>query len=159
MDHIIQLPKAGKEGYDAILVVVDCLTKQAIYVPCHTTDLARDFAKLFITHVFAKHGLPMDIVSDRGSLFISEFWKELCRILGIKSRLLTAYHPQMDGQTERTNQSLEGYLRLYTLYDQDDWDALLLLAEFMYNNTPHSTTGYCCSLQTKDTTQSCQSTS
>ena len=80
-------------------------------------------------------------MSDRGSLFISEFWKELCRILGIELRLLTAYHPQMDGQTERTNQSLEGYLRLYTLYDQDDWDDLLPLVEFVYNNTSHLTTG------------------
>ena len=141
MDHIVQLPKAGKEQYDAILVIVDRLTKQAIYIPCHTTDTAKDFARLFLENVFSKHGLPADIVSDRGSLFLSQFWKELCKILGIQSRLSTAYHPQTDGQTERTNQSLEGYLRIYTSYDQDDWDSLLPIAEFVYNNTPHSATG------------------
>lgn len=65
----------------------------------------------------------------------------MCKILGIESHLSTAYHPQTDGQTERTNQSLEGYLRIYTSYDQDNWDALLPIAEFIYNNTPHSTTG------------------
>ena len=64
MDHIVQLPEAGEEKYDAILVVVDRLTKQAIYIPCHTTDDARAFAQLFINHVFSKHGLPSDIVSD-----------------------------------------------------------------------------------------------
>ncbi|KAF8830708.1 hypothetical protein HHX47_DHR2000968 [Lentinula edodes] len=142
LDHITQLPvTAGPEKYDAILVVVCRLTKQAIYVPCHTTDNAEDFANLFITHVFSKHGMPADIVSDRGSLFVSQFWKELCRALGIESRLSTAYHPQTDGQTERVNQAVEAYLRIYCSYDQDDWDLLLPMAEFVYNNTPNTTTG------------------
>lgn len=64
MDHIVQLPKAGKEQFNAILVVVDQLTKQAIYIPCHTTDTAKEFARLFLKNVFSKHGLPVDIVSD-----------------------------------------------------------------------------------------------
>ena len=85
MDHIVQLPKAGEEQFDAILVVIDRLTKQAIYIPCHMTDDGPPFAKLFIKHVFAKHGLPSDIISDRGTLFISEFWKALCSMLGIQS--------------------------------------------------------------------------
>ena len=140
-DHIVQLLKAGKEQYNAILVVVDQLMKQAIYIPCHTTDTARNFARLFLENVFSKHGLPADIVSDHGSLFISQFWKELCKILGIESQLSTTYHPQTDGQTERTNQSLKGYLRIYMSYDQDDWDSLLRIAEFVYNNMPYSVTG------------------
>ena len=64
MDYIVQLPKAGKEQFDAILVVVDRLTKQAIYIPCHMTDTAKDFARLFLENVFSKHGLPADIVLD-----------------------------------------------------------------------------------------------
>ena len=140
MDHIVQLPEAGEEKYDAILVVVDRLTKQAIYIPCHTTDDARAFTQLFINHVFSKHGLPSDIISDRGTLFVSEFWKELCKALGIESKLSTAYHPQTDGQTERVNQSLESYLRIYASYEQDNWDLLLPIAEFVYNNSPHTAT-------------------
>ncbi|KAF8828383.1 hypothetical protein HHX47_DHR4000730 [Lentinula edodes] len=132
---------AGPEKYNAIVIVVCRLTKQAIYVPCHTTDNAEDFANLFITHVFSKHGMPSDITSDRGSLSMSQFWRELCRALGIKSRLSTAYHPQTNGQMEQVNQSVEAYIRIYCSYDQDGWDLLLPMAEFVYNNTPNTTTG------------------
>lgn len=89
----------------------------------------------------AQHGLPADIVSDRGKLFTSEFWRALCDLLRVKTNLSTAYHPETDGQTERVNQVLEQYLRIYINYQQDDWISLLPLAEFAYNNAPHSATG------------------
>lgn len=123
------------------MVVVDRLTKQSIFVPCNTTDDAPQLAKLFLKHVFSKHGLPTDIVSDRGVLFTSKFWRSLCSMLDIQQRLSTAYHPQTDGQTERTNQTLEQYLRIFVNYDQDDWEEWLPLAEFVYNNTPSDATG------------------
>lgn len=85
--------------------------------------------------------MPSDITSDRGSLFVSQFWRELCRVLGIESCLSTAYHPQTDGQTERVNQAVEAYLRIYCFYDPDNWDLLLPMAECVYNNTPNTTTG------------------
>ncbi|KAG5720268.1 hypothetical protein E4T56_gene3342 [Termitomyces sp. T112] len=139
MDHIVELPDS--KGFDAILVVVCRLTKQALFIPCHTTDTAPDFAKLFLKHVFSKHGLPDDIVSDRGPLFVSHFWQSLCKALKIKTSLSTAYHPETDRQTERVNQTLEQYLCLYINYLQNNWRAELPLAEFTYNNTPHFATG------------------
>ncbi len=139
MDHIDSLPLS--EGYDSILVVVCRLSKQGIFIPAKTTDDATDLARRFIQSVFSKHGLPADIISDRGHLFISKFWSSLCDALDITSNLSTAYHPETDGQTERVNQSLEQYLRLFVNYQQDDWVQQLPIAEFVYNNTPHSATG------------------
>jgi hypothetical protein len=138
MDFIEKLPTS--DGHDSILVVVDRLTKLAIFVPTTTSLSARGLADLFVRHVFSKHGVPADIVSDRGTKFTSAFWSSLSAALGIKQNLSTAYHPQTDGQTERVNQVLEQYLRLYVNYDQDNWAALLPLAEFAYNNAPHSST-------------------
>lgn len=138
MDFIEGLPPSAT--YDSILVVVDRLTKMALFIPTHKTLTSPQLARLFIQHVFSKHGVPTDIVSDRGRHFISRFWADLCASLKIKSNLSTAYHPETDGQTERVNQILEQYLRLYTNYQQDDWVDLLPLAEFAYNNTPHSAT-------------------
>ncbi|KAG5716920.1 hypothetical protein E4T56_gene8539 [Termitomyces sp. T112] len=107
--------------FDAILVIVCRLTKQALFIPCHTTDTTPGFAKLFLEHVFSKHGLPDDIVTDRGPLFVSHFWQSLCKALEIKTSLSTAYHPETDGQTEHVNQMLEQYLRLYVNYLQNNW--------------------------------------
>ncbi|KAG5716111.1 hypothetical protein E4T56_gene10872 [Termitomyces sp. T112] len=139
MDHIVKLPDS--EGFDTILIVVCHLTKQALFIPCHTTDTAPDFAKLFLEHVFSKHGLPDDIVSNCRPLFISHFWQSLCKALKIKTSLFTAYHPETNRQTKHVNQMLEQYLRFYINYLQNDWHAELPLAEFTYNNMPHSTTG------------------
>src|SRR6202045_1336366 len=83
----------------------------------------------------------MDIVSDRGRLFVSKFWSSLCQALDITSNLSTAYHPETDGQTEQVNQILEQYLQIHANYLQDDWTSQLPFAEFVYNNPPHSTTG------------------
>src|SRR5499426_1565660 len=86
-------------------------------------------------HIVRLHGLPDSIVSDRDSLFTSLFWKTLTENLGINRDMSTAFHPQTDGQTERMNQILEQYLRLYCNYQQNDWNELLSLTEFTYNNT------------------------
>jgi len=139
MDFIEGLPTS--DGYDCILVIVCRLTKAALFIECHSTDDSYQLALLFIKYVFSKHGAPTDIISDRGKLFVSKFWTSLCSILNIKNNSSTAYHPETDGQTERVNQILEQYIRLYVNYQQDNWRSLLPFAEFAYNNTPHSATG------------------
>jgi len=128
------------EGRDTILVVVCCLTKMALFIPTFHDIDAEDLARIFLSQVFAKHGTLADIVSDRGKHFILWFWRSLCQLLGIKSNLSTAYHPETDGKTECVNQILEQYLQVYVNYQQDDWVNLLPLAEFAYNNTSHSAT-------------------
>ena len=85
--------------------------------------------------------MPKHIVSDRGSLFTSEFWGAMCHYLRVKRKLSTAYHPQTDGQTERQNQVLEHYLRTYCNFEQDDWVQWLPLAQHVYNNSVHRITG------------------
>lgn len=139
-DHITDLPPT-EDGYNAILVVVDRFTKQAHFIAANTQDTATDLARQFIDGIYRLHGLPTDIVSDRGALFTSDFWKALCEILKISPNYSVAYHPQTDGQTERTNQNLETYLRCFISYQQDDWQDYLPLAEFAYNNSAHSSTG------------------
>ena len=93
-----------------------------------------------MSQVFAKHGTLNNIISDQGKHFISLYWRLFCQLLGIKSNLSTAYHPETDSQTEWVNQILEQYLWVYINYQQDDWVNLLPLAGFAYNNTSHSVT-------------------
>jgi RNase H-like domain found in reverse transcriptase/Reverse transcriptase (RNA-dependent DNA polymerase)/Integrase zinc binding domain/Chromo (CHRromatin Organisation MOdifier) domain/Integrase core domain len=131
-DFVVDLPLS--KGYDSILVFVDRLTKMCHLVPCNKTATAPEFAQMFLTNVIRLHGIPDSLVSDRGSIFTSHFWKSLSHMLGIKPRLSTAFHPQTDGQTERMNQTIETYLRIYCNYQQDNWSDLLALAEFAYNN-------------------------
>ncbi|SOV03415.1 uncharacterized protein UDID_18660 [Ustilago sp. UG-2017a] len=138
MDLIEQLPPSS--GFTAILVVVDRLTKMATFVPTTNTLDAPELAKLFLRHVYSKHGLPTSIVSDRGSKFTSHFWRSLSALLGIRNHFSSAYHPQSDGQTERVNQVLEQYLRGYSNHLQTNWSDLLPLAEFSYNNAEHAST-------------------
>ena len=108
MDFITVLPKS--EGDDAILIVFDRLTKMGHFLPCTKEINARQFSELFMREILQLHGLPQDIITDRGSIFTSELWKQTTKKLGIERRLSTAFHPQMDGQTERTNSTLEQYL-------------------------------------------------
>ena len=123
-----------------ILVIICHLTKMTLFITTQAMDTLEDLAKLYLYHVFSKHGMPSDIVSDHSKTFVSDFWSSLCCLLHIKWNLSTAYHPETDGQTECLNQILEQYLQIYINYDQDDWYDLLPLAEFAYNNTPHSAT-------------------
>jgi RNase H-like domain found in reverse transcriptase/Reverse transcriptase (RNA-dependent DNA polymerase)/Integrase zinc binding domain/Chromo (CHRromatin Organisation MOdifier) domain len=138
MDFIEQLPSS--DGFTSILVVVDRLTKQAIFIPTHDTITSPQLAQLFIIHVFSKHGVPSNVTCDRGSKFVSHFFRSLGTALDMKLRFTSGYHPEANGQTERVNQTLEQYLRVYCNYQQTNWSQLLPLAEFSYNNAPHATT-------------------
>jgi transposase InsO family protein len=122
------------------MCVVDSLTKCVHFILTHTTINTKGTALLFLKEVWKHHGMPQVVVSDRGPQFIAGFTCELYKLLGIKLAMLTAYHPQTNGQTERVNQVLEGYLRTFTSQRQDDWDGLLPMGEFSYNNTKHSST-------------------
>lgn len=138
MDFIVGLPQS--EGFDAILVCVDRLTKMAHFMPCTSEIDSAGTAKLFRDTVFRIHGLPSNIVSDRGTQFTSKFSRALCKILNISQNLSTSFHPQTDGQTERINAILEQYLRAYCNYQQDNWKDLLTTAEFAYNDSVSSVT-------------------
>ena len=142
IDFITGLPLS--EGYNAILTVVDRLTKERHYIPCTAGDegtSAEETAKLMLQWVYRTHGLPSSIISDRGTQFVSIVWKSIYKRLRIDSRLSTAYHPQTDGQTERANQDVERYLRSYCSYRQDDWPTWLPMAEFADNNATSIATG------------------
>lgn len=139
VDFIVHLPRSN--SLDAIMTVTDRLTKMKHLIPCRTACSADDAANLFLRNVWKLHGLPTTIVSDRGPQFISEFWKRLNRQLKIKARLSTAFHPETDGQSERTNAILEQYLRSYVNYLQDDWFFWLPVAEFALNSARNESTG------------------
>jgi hypothetical protein len=138
MDFITDLPKSS--SYDSILVIVDRFSKMAHFVPCTKCITAEQTANLVLQNVVRLHGLPMEIVSDRGPQFAAKFWKCLFQFFDTKISLSSAFHPQTDGQSERVNQVLEQYLRCTTNYLQNDWVKLLPLAEFSYNNSVHAST-------------------
>ena len=141
MDLITQLPKS-KSGNDAIVVFVDKLTKMAHFVACKTAISAPELADLFYKHVIKYHGVPKAIISDRDPRFTSHFWRELWSKLDTKLKMSTAFHPQTDGQTERTNRILEEMLRNYVNYKQNNWDECLTACEISYNNSVHDSTGF-----------------
>jgi len=137
-DFITKLPLA--QGYNAILVVCDRLTKMAHFIPTTEKTLAEGLARLFRDHVWKLHGLPESIISDQGAQFVANLMKELNHILGIETKLSTAFHPQTDGQTEQTNQELEQYLRMFIDHWQEQWPEWLGTAEFTYNNKVNTST-------------------
>jgi len=139
MDFIEQLLPSG--GYTDILVVVNRLTKQTLFILTIRSLDATMLAELFIKHVFSKHGVPSHVTSNRGTEFMSKFFRSLANALDIRLYFTLGYHPEADSQTEHTNQILEQFLRIYCNYQQSDWSQLLPLAEFVYNNMPLSTTG------------------
>ena len=138
-DFVVKLPKSKERltgtCYDTILVINDRLTKMAYFVPYKEASNAEDLAYAFLRTVVANHGLPEEIISDRDKLFTSKFWRSLMDMMGIKMKMSTAFHPQTDGQTERTNQTLEQYLRCYVNYRQDDWVSYLPVAQLAYNGS------------------------
>jgi hypothetical protein len=93
-----------------------------------------------LTNIVRLHGLPDEIISNRGAQFMSNFWKRLFQILGTSTKFSMTFHPKIDGQTERVNQVLEQYLRCMIIYQQDDWIKFLPMAKFSYNNTLHTST-------------------
>src|SRR5258708_11309681 len=139
MDFIEQLP--ASEGFSTILVVVDHLMKQVIFMPSHDTMNAPQVVRLFLTHIFSKHRVPSHVTSDHGSEFISHFFCSLGKLLQMRLHFTSGYHPEADGQMECANRVLEQYLWVYTNYQQDDCVMLLLMAKFTYNNAMNVTTG------------------
>ena len=125
---------------DAILVVCDRLSKMTHFVAMTEGTSAEGLARLLWDNVWKLHGLPESVVSDRGPHFAAELTKELNRMLGIKTKLSTAFHPQTDGQTERMNQELEQYLRFFIENRQKDWPEWLAAVEFTVNNKIHTAT-------------------
>ncbi|MBW0512477.1 hypothetical protein O181_052192 [Austropuccinia psidii MF-1] len=105
IDFITQLPLSN--SFETILVAVDRFSKKEIFITAYEAVTALELAQIFISLVFSKHGLPVSIVSDRGSLFVSSFWTNLCQQLKISRDLSTSFHHETDGQTERVNQILE----------------------------------------------------
>ena len=139
MDFITDLPLSN--GFDSILVVVDYFTKMGHFLATNKTCTAFQLAELLIPNLFRLHGLPDKIVSDRGPQFVSKFWQRFCELAKIKRSLSTAFHPQTDGQTERLNQTLETMIRSYINFQQNDWQQILPILEFAYNNSVHESTG------------------
>jgi len=140
MDMVTNLPESTASGYTTILVIVDRLTKMAIYLPCWKNIDSPEVAQLLFEHVICKHSILDNKVTDRGTQFTSQFWNWVCSHFSTDHRLLTAFHPQMDRQTEGQNQMMEQYLRTFCNYEQDNWVELWPLAEFAYNIVIHVST-------------------
>jgi len=137
-DFITKLPLA--QGYDSILVVVDRFTKMVHFIPTTEKTSAEGLAQLFRDNIWKLHRLPDSIISDRGPQFAAGIMKELNQMLGINTKLSTAFYPQTDGQTERMNQELEQYLGMFIDHRQEQWPEWLGMAEFAYNNKVHTGT-------------------
>ena len=137
-DFITKLPLA--QGYNSILVVVDRLTKIVHFIPTMEKMSIEGLARLFRNNVWKLHRLPKSIILDRGPQFVAELMRELNEMLGIKSKLSIAFYPQTDGQTERVNQELEQYLRIFINHRQEQWPEWLGITEFAYNNKVYSST-------------------
>ena len=134
MDFITQLPET-KQGYDALFVVVDRLSKMVVLIPTHTKVTAAGAATLYFEHVFKNFGMPESIVSDRDVRSTGRFWRELHKCTGTVLRMSTAYHPQTDGLTERVNRTVEQMLRNFVNERADDWDKHLAAAQFTINSS------------------------
>lgn len=140
MDFVTGLPRSSR-GHDAIWVVVDRLTKSAHFLPIRVTDTVDMLSRKYIREIIRLHGVPVSIVSDRDPRFTSRFWQSLQSALGTDLLFSTAFHPQTDGQSERTIQILEDMLRACVLDFQGSWEDHLSLAEFAYNNSYQSSIG------------------
>jgi transposase InsO family protein len=134
MDFIVGLPRT-QAGYDSIWVIVDCLTKVVHFIPVKTAYSDAKLAELYMSRIVCLQGVPKKIMSDRGSQFTSKFWEKLHKSIDTKLNFSSAYHPQINGQTEMTNQILEDMLRACALKYGKSWDKSLPYAEFSYNNS------------------------
>jgi hypothetical protein len=133
MDFITGFPRTTKQ-HDAIMVVVDKLSKETHFILVKSTYKEIDIANIFMKEIFRLHGMPKTIISDRDAKFTSNFWKGLFAGFGTQLDFNTPYHPQTDGKTERVNKVLEDMLRMYAMHQPKKWEDYLPLVEFSYNN-------------------------
>ncbi|GJX44678.1 putative reverse transcriptase domain-containing protein [Tanacetum coccineum] len=137
MDFITKLPKTSNE-HDTIWVIVDRLTKSAHFIPTRETDSMETLTRLYIKEIVSRHGVPISIISDHDSHFTSRFWQSLQSALGTQLDMSTAYHPETDGQSERTIQTLKDMLRSCVINFRKGCERYLPLVEFSYNNSYHA---------------------
>ncbi|GJU05423.1 putative reverse transcriptase domain-containing protein [Tanacetum coccineum] len=137
MDFITKLPKSS-QGFDTIWVIVDRLTKSAHFLPIRENDPLDKLARLYLNRIVARHEIPVSIICDRDGRFTSNFWKSFQKALGTDISMSTAYHPETNGQSERTIQTLEDMLRACVIDFGKGWVKHLPLAEFSYNNSYHA---------------------
>ncbi len=140
LDFIGPLKRTAR-GYNAILVVMDRLSKQAHYIPTTTTVTAVGIARLVWDNIIKYHGIPQVIISDRDPRWTSNFWREVWSLTNTQLKMSTAYHPETDGLVERQNKTLEEMLRNYVNEKNDDWDLYLTAAEIAYNTSVQKSTG------------------
>ncbi|GJT35763.1 putative reverse transcriptase domain-containing protein [Tanacetum coccineum] len=137
MDFVTKLPRT-QSGNDTIWVIVDRLTKSAHFLPIRETDPMDKLARLYLKEVVTRHGIPVSIICDRDPRFTSNFWRSFQKAMGTRLDMSTAYHPETDGQSERTIQTLEDMLRACVIDFGNGWEGHLPLIEFSYNNSYHA---------------------
>ena len=134
MDFVTHLPRTP-QGHDAVWVIVDQLTKLAHFLAVRMTLTLERFCRLYIREIVRLHGVPVSIVSDRDPRFTTHFWKSFQKAMGTRLTISTAFHPQTNGQLERTIQVLEEMLRACVLDHKGSWEEHLPLVEFAYDNS------------------------
>ena len=140
MDFITGIPRTRRQ-HDSIWVIVDRLTKSTHFLPVSNDDPLDKLAKLYVEEIVRLHGVPISIVSDRDPRFTSRFWSSLQDAMGTRLHFSITFHPQTNGQSERTIQTLEDMLRACVIEFKGSWDRYLSLMEFAYNNSYQSSIG------------------
>ncbi|XP_023806800.1 uncharacterized protein LOC110017320 [Oryzias latipes] len=139
VDFVTGLPPS--QGHTVILTVIDRFSKAVHFIPLAQLPSASDTADIKVNHVFRYHGIPCDIVSDRGPQFTSQVWRSFCSALGATVSLSSGYHPQSNGQAERSNQELEAALRCLVAQNESDWSKYLIWVEYAHNTHSSTATG------------------
>jgi transposase InsO family protein len=141
MDFITDLPLT--DGCNQLWVIIDCFTKMVHFIPLMKNEKrAENLTLVFAHEIWRLHAISTDIVSDRDSQFSSKFWNAFLIAIGVKLRTSTAFHPETDGQTERVNQTIKAFLRVFVNLEMNDSVELMPMAEFAYNNSRTTTTGH-----------------